>query len=219
MCQEDKSVHDVQRERRKIRIRYATNIGAICLLFPPEVRIRKGIPSPWRCRSNLFEISFGSVGWLRKCHREMSHRDRFGTNETSRQEVRNDGNRIRRRRLSSTIDATTGRRHRAIERTHLLGCIGDDAGNGHSMLKWKIRARAGRFRQRQSREKMAEAEMPVTCLLKFSEMLCQIPSRPGRKHLLWVVISKAFVLSKTRHRGDDAVIDGCSLFFLGGLDS
>ena len=66
---------------------------------------------------------------------------------------------------------------------------------------------------------MGRKRMPVTCLLKFSEMLCQIPSRPGRKHLLWVVISKAFVLSKTRHRGDDAVIDGCSLFFLGGLDS
>ena len=108
--------------------------------------------------------------------------------------------------LSSTIDATTGRRHRAIERTHLLGCIGDDAGNGHSMLKWKIRARAGRFRQRQSREKMAEAEMPVTCLLKFSEMLCQIPSRPGRKSFLWSVISKRFVFSKTRH----------SCFFLAG---
>ena len=43
------------------------------------------------------------------------------------------------------------------------------------------------------------AEMPVTCLLKFSEILCQIPSRSGRKRRLFVVISKGYVFSKTRH--------------------
>lgn len=54
------------------------------------------------------------------------------------------------------------------------------------------------------------AEMPVTCLLKISEMLCQIPSRSGRKKLLFVVISK--VVCFPRHGTCDEPLFICCLF-------
>lgn len=115
-----------------------------------------------------------------KCHNIIGTAS--GTIETSSEKVTTEQDTPP--SLSSTIKATIGRRQRAIDRTHLIGCIGDDAGNGHSMLIWKIRCGRVAFAKGKSRRKNGRgrnAGYMLTCLLKFLEILCQIQSRSGRK--------------------------------------
>ena len=148
-----------KREGKKIRIRYA-NITVVYICFSRQ-RFGSGPPSHWRF-VNLFDIFVKSVGWLRSVTPKVSHRDRFRDHRNFQAEQDTPPS------LSSAIKATIGRRHRMIERTHLLGCIGDDAGNGHSMLIWKIRCGGGSLSPKAKvEEKMADGRNAGYMLTKI----------------------------------------------------
>ena len=161
MCQGE-SVHNVQTRRKKDTYQICQYNGAMHLLSTPEVRIR--CPQPMEIRQ-FVRIFVKSVGWLRSVTQKCLIGTASGTIETSRQEVTTEQDTPP--SPSSTIKATIGRRHRTIERTHLLGCIGDDAGNGHSMLIWKIRCGRVAFAKAKVGEKMADGRNAGYMLTKI----------------------------------------------------